>query len=49
MEKQMSVFRRVVYILLGFSGVVAIVKTGFWYGSVIATVVHTIAIVAAAN
>jgi uncharacterized membrane protein YuzA (DUF378 family) len=49
MEKKISVFRRVVYILFGFSGIVAIVKTGFWYGSVIATIVHTVAVIAATN
>ncbi len=49
MEKKISVFRRVVYILFGFSGIVAIVKTGFWYGSVMATIVHTITLIAATD
>jgi hypothetical protein len=34
---------------LGFAGIVAIVKTGFWYGNVIATIFHTTVLIAATN
>ena len=49
MEKRISVFRRVVYIFFGLSGIVGIVATGFWYGNVIATIFHTTVLIAAAN
>jgi uncharacterized membrane protein YuzA (DUF378 family) len=49
MEKKISVSRRVVYIFFGFCGIVAIVKTGFWYGNVIATIFHTAVLIAATN
>lgn len=49
MEKRISVFRRIVYIFFGFSGIVAIVATGFWYGNVIATIFHTTVLIAATN
>jgi uncharacterized membrane protein YuzA (DUF378 family) len=49
MEKRISVFQRVVYIFFGFSGIVAIVATGFWYGSVTATIFHTTVLIAATN
>ena len=49
MAKQISVFRRIVYIFFGFSGVVAIIATGFWYGNVIATIFHTTVLIASTN
>jgi uncharacterized membrane protein YuzA (DUF378 family) len=49
MQKKISVFRRVVYILIGFSGLVGTVTTGFWYGNVIATIFHTTALIGATN
>ena len=49
MEKKMSIFRRVVYIFFGFAGIVAIVKTGFWWGDVIATIFHTTVLIASTN
>ena len=49
MEKKISVFRRVVYIFFGFCGIIAMVKTGFWYGSVIATIFHTTTLMAVTN
>jgi len=48
-EKKISVPCRVVYLLFGFSGIVAIVKTGFWYGSVMATLFHTLVLIAAVD
>jgi uncharacterized membrane protein YuzA (DUF378 family) len=49
MEKRISVFRKIVYIFFGLSGIVGIVATGFWYGSVIATIFHTTVLIAAVN
>lgn len=49
MAKKFSVFRRIVYCFFGFSGVVAIVATGFWYGNVIATIFHTTVLIASTN
>jgi uncharacterized membrane protein YuzA (DUF378 family) len=49
MEKQISVFRRVVYICFGFCGMLGVVKSGIWYGSILATIFHTLALIAATN
>ena len=49
MEKEISVFRRVIYIFFGLCGIVGIVKTGFWYGSVMATIFHSTTLIAATN
>jgi len=49
MEKKISVFRRIVYIFFGLSGIVGIVATGFWYGNVIATIFHSAVLIAAVN
>jgi uncharacterized membrane protein YuzA (DUF378 family) len=49
MERGISVFRRVVYIVFGFYGILAIVKTGFWYDNVMGTISHTIVLIAATN
>jgi uncharacterized membrane protein YuzA (DUF378 family) len=49
MEKKISAFRKIVYIFFGFSGVVAIAATGFWYGNVIATIFHTTVLIAAVS
>jgi uncharacterized membrane protein YuzA (DUF378 family) len=49
MEKRLSIFRRVVYIFFGFSGIVATVTTGFWYDNVIGTIFHTTVLIATMN
>ncbi len=49
MEKGISAFRRVVYLFFGFSGIVAIVATGFWYDNIIASIFHTTVLIAATN
>lgn len=49
MEKRMSVFRRVVYIYFGFSGVVGIIATGFWHEHPLATIFHLTVMVASMN
>ena len=49
MAQKISVFRRIVYIYFGFAGVVATIATGFWYGSVIATIFHTTVLIASTN
>ncbi len=49
LEKRISVFRRVVYVVFGICGVVAIAATGFWYGNPIATFFHTTVLIAATS
>ena len=48
-DRKMSVVRRVVYIVFGIAGIVAMVKTGFWWGSVIPTIFHSTVLIASAN
>jgi len=45
----MSIIRRIIYLIFGISGVVAIWATGFWYGSVTATFFHSTVLIASTN
>lgn len=48
-KRKITVFQRIIYIFFGFSGILAIWKTGFWYGSVIATIFHSTVLIAAVD
>jgi len=49
MEKRIPVFRRVVYIYFGFSGVMMMLKTGFWHEHPIATIFHCTVMICSMN
>ena len=49
MENKISIIRRIIYIIFGISGIVAIWATGFWYGNLIATFFHSTVLIAATN
>jgi uncharacterized membrane protein YuzA (DUF378 family) len=49
MGNKMSIIRRIIYLIFGISGVVAIWATGFWYGSVVATFFHSTVLIASTN
>ena len=48
-RQKITTFQKIVYIFFGFSGILAIWKTGFWYGSIPATIFHTAVLIAAVN
>lgn len=49
MVNKMSIIRRIIYLIFGISGVVAIWATGFWYGNAIATFFHSTVLIASTN
>ena len=48
-RQKITTFQRIIYIFFGFSGILGIWKTGFWYGSTPATIFHTAVLIAAVN
>ena len=49
MIAKMSIMRRIIYLIFGICGILATLKTGFWYHNTIGSIIHSIVMISSIN